>query len=245
MAKILVETSARHLHLTQEDLETLFGDGFELTFKKALSQPGQFATNEKVEVIGPKKSIGMISVLGPVRKQTQVELSMTDARSIGIAPFVRESGDLAGTPGCRLVGPKGEIELKEGVIVAKRHIHFTPEDGEKFGVKDKQIVRLKIDSDSRSLVFDDVICRVSPRPAPPATWIPMKPMLPAAPVKSTARSFCKITHPRRQTYPQSAAFYKNQSDRKEFFYGHPFAALPALRSRCDGRHPAAKRRHDG
>lgn len=137
----------------------------------------------------------MISVLGPVRKQTQVELSMTDARSIGIAPFVRESGDLAGTPGCRLVGPKGEIELKEGVIVAKRHIHFTPEDGEKFGVKDKQIVRLKIDSDGRSLVFDDVICRVSPRPAPPATWIPMKPMLPAAPVKSTARSFCKITPP--------------------------------------------------
>ena len=137
MAKVLVETSARHLHLSQQDLETLFGEGFELTFKKALSQPGQFATNEKVEVIGPKKSIG-------------------------IAPFVRESGDLAGTPGCRLVGPKGEIELKEGVIVAKRHIHFTPEDGEKFGVKDKQIVRLKIDSDGRSLVFDDVICRVSP-----------------------------------------------------------------------------------
>lgn len=162
MAKVLVETSARHLHLSQQDLETLFGEGFELTFKKALSQPGQFATNEKVEVIGPKKSMGMISVLGPVRKQTQVELSMTDARSIGIAPFVRESGDLAGTPGCRLVGPKGEIELKEGVIVAKRHIHFTPEDGEKFGVKDKQIVRLKIDSDGRSLVFDDVICRVSP-----------------------------------------------------------------------------------
>ena len=146
MAKVLVETSARHLHLSQQDLETLFGEGFELTFKKALSQPGQFATNEKVEVIGPKKSMGMISVLGPVRKQTQVELSMTDARSIGIAPFVRESGDLAGTPGCRLVGPKDEIELKEGVIVAKRHIHFTPED----------------DSDSRSLVFDDVICRVSP-----------------------------------------------------------------------------------
>ncbi len=104
MAKVLVETSARHLHLSQQDLETLFGEGFELTFKKALSQPGQFATNEKVEVIGPKKSMGMISVLGPVRKQTQVELSMTDARSIGIAPFVRESGDLAGTPGCRLVG---------------------------------------------------------------------------------------------------------------------------------------------
>lgn len=162
MAKVLVETSARHLHLTQEDLETLFGKGFELTFKKALSQPGQFATNEKVEVIGPKKSMGMISVLGPVRRYTQVELSMTDARSIGITPFVRESGDLDGTPGCRLVGPKGEIELKEGVIVAKRHIHFTPEDGEKFGVKDKQIVQLAIESNGRSLVFGDVVCRVTP-----------------------------------------------------------------------------------
>ena len=152
MAKVLVETSARHLHLTQEDLETLFGKGFELTFKKALSQPGQFATNEKVEVIGPKRSMGMISVLGPV--------SMTDARSIGITPFVRESGDLDGTPGCRLVGPKGEIELKEGVIVAKRHIHFTPEDGEKFGVKDKQIVQLAIESNGRSLVFGDVACHL-------------------------------------------------------------------------------------
>ena len=106
--------------------------------------------------------MGMISVLGPVRRYTQVELSMTDARSIGIAPFVRESGDLAGTPGCRLVGPKGEIELKEGVIVAKRHIHFTPEDGEKFGVKDKQIVQLAIESNGRSLVFGDVVCRVTP-----------------------------------------------------------------------------------
>lgn len=160
--KVLIETSARHLHLTTADLATLFGEGYELTFKKALSQPGQFASNEKVEIIGPKKSLGMLSVLGPVRPATQVEISMTDAHSIGIQPMVRESGDLAGTPGCRLVGPKGEIELKEGVIVAKRHIHFTPEDGEKFGVKDKQIVSLKIDTDGRSLVFGDVICRVSP-----------------------------------------------------------------------------------
>ena len=162
MAKVLVETSARHLHLSQQDLETLFGEGFELTFKKALSQPGQFATNEKVEVIGPKKSMGMISVLGPVRKQTQVELSMTDARSIGIAPFVRESGDLAGTPGCRLVGPKGEIELKEGVIVAKRHIHFTPEDAAKAGVKDKDIVWVRVETDGRKAILGDVVCRVSP-----------------------------------------------------------------------------------
>ena len=162
MSKVLVETSARHLHLSPADLETLFGKGFELTFKKALSQPGQFATNEKVEVIGPKKSMGLISVLGAVRPQTQVELSMTDARSIGIPIVLRESGDLAGTPGCRIVGPKGEIELQEGVIVTKRHIHFTPEDAEKFGVKNKQIVKLAIESDGRSLVFDDVICRVSP-----------------------------------------------------------------------------------
>lgn len=160
--KVLVETSARHLHLSPADLETLFGKGTELTVKKTLSQPGQFASNEKVEVIGPKKSMGLISVLGPVRKQTQVELSMTDARSIGIAPMVRESGELAGTPGCKLVGPKGEIELSEGVIVAQRHIHFTPEDGEKFGVKDKQIVSLKISSEGRSLTFGDVVCRVSP-----------------------------------------------------------------------------------
>ena len=164
MAKVLVETSARHLHLSQQDLETLFGEGFELTFKKALSQPGQFATNEKVEVIGPKKSMGMISVLGPVRKQTQVELSMTDARSIGIAPFVRESGDLAGTPGCRLVGPKGEIELKEGVIVAKRHIHFNVEEAAAAGVEDKQIVSVKVGKEGeRSVIFGDVVVRVSPK----------------------------------------------------------------------------------
>ena len=160
--KVLVETSARHLHLSPADLETLFGKGYELTVKKMLSQPGQFASNEKVEVIGPKKSMGLISVLGPVRKQTQVELSMTDARSIGIQPMVRESGHLEGTPGCKLVGPCGEIDLTEGVIVAQRHIHFTPEDGTKFGVKDKEVVSLKVDTDCRSLVFGDVICRVSP-----------------------------------------------------------------------------------
>ena len=162
MSKVLVETSARHLHVTQEHLEILFGKGAELHNKKDLSQPGQFATTERVDVVGPKRTIAGVTILGPCRKATQVELSATDARSIGVTPCVRESGDLAGTPGCRLVGPKGEIELAEGVIVAKRHIHFTPEDGEKFGVKDKQIVRLKIDSDGRSLIFGDVICRVSP-----------------------------------------------------------------------------------
>ena len=161
MAKVLVETSARHLHLTQEDLETLFGKGFELTFKKALSQPGQFATNEKVEVIGPKRSMGMISVLGPVRRYTQVELSMTDARSIGIAAPVRESGQIAGSGACKLVGPKGEVEISEGVIVAKRHIHMTKADAAEFGVVDKQIVSVKVDSADRSLIFGDVVVRVS------------------------------------------------------------------------------------
>ena len=161
MAKVLVETSARHLHLSQQDLETLFGEGFELTFKKALSQPGQFATNEKVEVIGPKKSMGMISVLGPVRKQTQVELSMTDARSIGIAPFVRESGDLAGTPGCRLVGPKGEIELKEGVIVAKRHLHVLENEANEMGIKNGDIIKVACGGEGRKLIFDDVVVRVN------------------------------------------------------------------------------------
>ncbi len=160
--KVLVETSARHLHLSKEHLAILFGEGYELTPKKALSQPGQFASVEKVEVIGPKKSLGMISVLGPIRPETQVEISLTDARSIGIAGMVRMSGNIAGTPGCRLVGPKGEIELKEGVIVAKRHIHFTPEDAEKFGVKDQQIVGLKIESADRSAILGDVVCRVSP-----------------------------------------------------------------------------------
>lgn len=159
--KVLVETSAHHLHLSEADLETLFGKGYKLTPKKMLSQPGQFASEEKVEVIGPKKSLGKISVLGPVRKATQVEISMTDARSIGVAPFIRESGVLGGTPGCKLVGPCGEIDLKEGVIVAQCHIHFLPEDAERFGVQDKQIVSLKVTSDNRTVVFGDVICRVT------------------------------------------------------------------------------------
>lgn len=160
---ILLETSARHLHVTQEDLEILFGEGYELTFKKALSQPGQFSCEERVQVVGPKSSFPAVSILGPVRKATQVELSATDARSIGITAPVRESGDVSGSAGCKLVGPKGEIELKEGVIVAKRHIHATPEDAEKYGLKDSQIVNVKVESQGgRSLVFGDVVVRVSP-----------------------------------------------------------------------------------
>lgn len=160
---VLVETSARHLHVTQEVLETLFGEGYELTRKKDLSQPGQFACEERVQVIGTKGSFPAVSILGPVRPETQVELSASDARSIGVVAPCRESGDIAGSGACKLVGPKGEVEISEGVIVAKRHVHATPEDAEKFGLKDKQIVSVKIESDGRSLVFGDVVVRVSPK----------------------------------------------------------------------------------
>ena len=160
--KVMVETSARHLHVTQQDLETLFGAGAVLSNKKDLSQPGQFATNEKVEVVGPKGSMKM-SILGPVRPETQVELALTDARKLGITAPIRESGDLAGTPGCKLVGPAGEAELDHGVIIAKRHIHFNVEEAKEAGVEDKQIVSVKLDYNGRSLIFGDVVCRVSPK----------------------------------------------------------------------------------
>ena len=149
--KFLVETSARHVHVTQEHLEILFGKGYELTKKKDLSQPGQYACEERVTVVGPKKELKGVSILGPVRKATQVELSLTDARSIGVAAPVRESGDVAGSAGCKLIGPAGEVELTEGVIAAKRHIHATPADAEQLGVKNGDIVSVKVDTDGRSL----------------------------------------------------------------------------------------------
>ena len=164
MAQVLVETSARHIHLSQADLETLFGAGYELTPKKDLSQPGQFACEERVTVVGPKKELAGVSILGPVRPETQVELSLTDARSIGLSAPVRESGDVAGSSGCKLVGPKGEVELTQGVIAAKRHIHMTPEDAEQFGVKDTQVVQVRVPSSiGRTTIFDDVVVRVSPK----------------------------------------------------------------------------------
>ncbi|MBQ2815991.1 MAG: phosphate propanoyltransferase [Clostridia bacterium] len=164
MAQVLVETSARHIHLSQADLETLFGAGYELTPKKDLSQPGQFACEERVTVVGPKKELAGVSILGPVRPETQVELSLTDARSIGLSAPVRESGDVAGSSGCKLVGPKGEVELAQGVIAAKRHIHMTPEDAEEFGVKDNQVVQVRVPSSiGRTTIFDDVVVRVSPK----------------------------------------------------------------------------------
>lgn len=160
--QILVETSARHVHLTKEHIEVLFGKGYELTVKKMLSQPGQFASNERVEVVGPKKSIPGVSILGPARNADQVEVSFTDARTLGLSAPVRESGDIAGSAPCKLVGPCGELELSEGVIVAKRHIHLTPEDAAEYGVEDKQIVSVAIDSGlGRKTVFDDVVVRVS------------------------------------------------------------------------------------
>lgn len=159
--KFLVETSARHVHLSQEHLEILFGAGYELTKKKDLSQPGQYACEERVTIVGGKKEMPGVSILGPVRKATQVELSLTDARSIGVAAPVRESGDIAGSGACKIIGPKGEIEITEGVIAAKRHIHATPADAEALGVENGQIVNVKIDTDGRSLVFGDVVVRVS------------------------------------------------------------------------------------
>ncbi len=158
---VLVEISARHVHVSKEDLETLFGKGYELTRKKDLSQPGQFACEERVDVIGPKRELKNVSILGPVRPATQVELAMTDARSIGVSAPVRESGDVAGSGACKLVGPCGEVELAEGVIVAKRHIHMTPEDAEKYGISDRQIVQVEIPTEGRSLIFGDVVARVS------------------------------------------------------------------------------------
>ena len=159
--KVIVETSARHVHLAREHVEILFGAGHQLTFKKDLSQPGQFACEERVTVVGPKNKIERVIVLGPERKASQVEVSLTDARNLGIVAPVRESGDVAGSGACKLVGPCGEVELSEGVIVAKRHIHFTPDEAAAAGVEDKEVVMVKITSE-RTTIFDDVVVRVHP-----------------------------------------------------------------------------------
>ena len=158
---VLVEISARHLHVSEADLRTLFGEGHTLTHKKDLSQPGQFACEERVTVVGPKKELAGVSLLGPCRKATQVEISLTDARSIGGKAPIRESGDVAGSGACKLIGPAGEIELTEGVIAAKRHIHMTTADAEKYGITDSQIVSVKIPTEGRALVVGDVVARVS------------------------------------------------------------------------------------
>ncbi len=163
MAKeFMVETSARHVHVTQETLEALFGKGYQLTVKKELSQPGQYASNERVTVVGPKKELANVSILGPCRKFNQVELSATDARSIGIEAPIRESGDITGSGKCTLVGPNGSVDLEEGVIVAKRHIHMTEADAAEFGVKNGEIVSVLIENgNGRKTIFGDTVIRVS------------------------------------------------------------------------------------
>ena len=168
MKEFIVETSARHLHLSREAVDVLFGEGYQLTNKKDLSQPGQYACAEKLVVVGPKGTL-KASILGPTRPASQVEISLTDARSIGVKAPIRESGDIAGSGACKLVNPDNgaEYELSEGVIAAKRHIHLTPAAAEELGVSDKEIVSVKVNSDSeRSIIFGDVVVRVSDKFAP-------------------------------------------------------------------------------
>lgn len=159
--KVIVETSARHVHLTKEHVDILFGEGHGLTFKKDLSQPGQFACEERVSIVGPKNTIKNVIVLGPERKASQVEVSLTDARTLGVVAPVRESGDVANSGACKLVGPCGEVELSEGVIAAKRHIHFTPAEAAEAGVSDKEVVMVKVTSNDRTTIFGDVVVRVN------------------------------------------------------------------------------------
>ncbi len=161
MAKqIIIETSARHIHISDQHLNELFGQGYILTNIKNLSQPGQFACEEKVTVIGPKNKMN-VTILGPVRKNTQVELSMTDARILGISAPVRESGDIANSASVTISGPKGSVVISEGVIIAKRHIHLTPKEAIEFSVSDKQIVFVRVNTGERTIVFGDVVVRVS------------------------------------------------------------------------------------
>ena len=160
LGKVPVGISNRHVHLSQEDLERLFGEGYQLTNIKDLSQPGQFAAEETVTLVGPKGVLQRVRVLGPVRSKTQVEVSRTDAFALGVRPPVRDSGELNGSSGqVTVVGPKGAVTLSEGVILAERHIHMTPADAEAFGLKDKEIVKIRCGGD-RGLIFDQVLVRV-------------------------------------------------------------------------------------
>jgi len=163
--KIIAETSARHVHLSAEHIEILFGKGYTLTHKKDLSQPGQFACEERVTIEGPKSALKNVIILGPARPATQVEISLTDARTLGISAPVRESGDIAGSAPVKVIGPAGEVTITEGAIAAKRHIHLTPEAAADQGVADKEIVMVKLNT-ARPLIFDDVVCRVSEKFAP-------------------------------------------------------------------------------
>ena len=164
MAQFIIETSARHIHVTEETLEALFGEGAELTIRKMLSQPGQFASGEKLEVVGPK-GVLKASILGPVRKENQVELSYSDARTIGVVAPLRESGDVKGSAPCTLRNPENgkEVVIQEGVIIAKRHVHMTPADAETFNVSNGEIVNVKVVNETgRAIIFGDTVVRVSP-----------------------------------------------------------------------------------
>ena len=155
-----LEASGRHVHVTAQQAEILFGHP--LTPKRPLSQPGQYLANERVTVATPKGEFANVAVLGPERNEAQIEISLTDGRTLGLTPPVKLSGDISSSPGATLIGPKGRIELDRGVIAAKRHIHMTPADAARFGVKDKQVVKLQTYT-SRPLIFDDTVVRVSDR----------------------------------------------------------------------------------
>ncbi|MBP5301454.1 MAG: phosphate propanoyltransferase [Bacilli bacterium] len=159
--KILIETSARHIHLDRKTLDILCGKNFELVPVKKLSQPGSYASQVRLEIVGPKRSIKNVSVLGPLRNANQIEISKTDARSLGIEAFIRESGNLFGSAPIKIIGPAGSVDLSEGAIVAKRHIHMQPIDAEKENLSNGDIVSVKVDSPERSLIFSDVVVRVS------------------------------------------------------------------------------------
>ena len=162
MKEFIIETSARHAHVTQKTLEVLFGEGAQLEIKKMLSQPGQYASNQRIQVVGPQGTL-TCTILGPCRNVDQVEISLTDARSIGVVAPVRESGDVKASGPCKLVGPCGEVELTEGVIAAKRHIHMTPADAEELDVQNGDIVYVKVTNETgRSTIFGDTVVRVSP-----------------------------------------------------------------------------------
>ena len=160
--KIPIETSARHIHLSQTDFEKLFGPGTRPTYVKELSQPGQYLCQERVTVSGPKGSFENFAVLGPCRKETQVEISVTDARKLGVPSVIRQSGDIAGTPGCTLTGPAGTLQIPRGVIVAKRHIHMTPSEAYRMNVRDNEDVFVITEGYERALIFADVVVRVHP-----------------------------------------------------------------------------------
>lgn len=158
--EVPIGVSARHIHLSEEHVKLLFGEGSGLTEMKPLSQPNQYAANETVAVIGPKGSFPKVRILGPTRGRTQLEVSRTDAFALGIKPPVRESGDIAGSAGITLQGPVGEITIEEGVIIAARHIHFHTSDAERLGITDKQKLRVRVGGE-RGLVFENVVARVS------------------------------------------------------------------------------------